>query len=320
VHRIVGFRRRPRLRAPVLAVGVAALVVSVIGFADDLLWLAELGASFRLHLMLVALVVATLALFGRSALGAALAAMVLLLNAFVLAPLYTRDAAPAGGAGRLRLAHINMQGHSGDLDALERTLTAARPDVLVVLEPSNGWLLEVSRHAVGYRILVGPYRYRPRVLVLAARRVTNVAVPAEPGLPDSSLAFDVALDGRSLRVLAVHVVAPSTPGDRQVRDDELEAVGAWARRHRGSEIVLGDLNATPWSTALERLETSTELRNSAYGFGVQPTWPAWAGPLGIPIDQLLHSRDLTVVARDIGPGFGSEHRSLWATIAHARRG
>jgi len=97
----------------------------------------------------------------------------------------------------------------------------------------------------------------------------------------------------------------------------LAAASSWARRQANPVLVLGDLNATPWSSVLQSLEGSADLRNSAYGYGVQATWPSRAGPLGIPIDQLLYSRELTVTDRSTGPTFGSEHRSLWVTIARS---
>jgi endonuclease/exonuclease/phosphatase (EEP) superfamily protein YafD len=190
---------------------------------------------------------------------------------------------------------------------------------MVVLEPSTGWLLEVRRHT-GYEMRVLPAPGTPKVLLLAAVPVTNIRHPTEPGLPETALVFEVELGGRPVTVLAVHVPAPTTPGDRRARDEELGAVGRWARSHRGSEIVLGDFNATPWSSVLERLEDTADLRNSTEGFGVQASWPALAGPLGIPIDQLLHSRDLTVTGREVGRGYGSDHRTLWVTLARAREG
>jgi endonuclease/exonuclease/phosphatase (EEP) superfamily protein YafD len=309
----------PALRVPVLAAATLAALASLLGFVDDRLWLAEVASSLRLQLLVAAIALVALAVLARSATGGGLAAVVLLVNAAVLVPLYTGGPAAAAGVARLRVAHVNMQGHSGDLDAFGRIVASERPDVMVVLEPSNGWLAEVSRHVWGYRILAGGGRWRPRVMVLATARLTDVRVPVTRGLPESALAFDVALDGRPVRVLAVHTLSPSTPGDRRGRDEELEAVAAWARQHRGSEIVLGDLNATPWSSVLRRLEDAGSLRNSADGFGAQPTWPSFAGPLGIPIDQLLHSSDLTVTDRDTRRGFGSEHRSLWVTVARAAR-
>jgi len=213
-----------------------------------------------------------------------------------------------------------MQGSSGDLEELERTLGDRSPDIMVVLEPPADWVTKVTSGTVGFRVHANPGSHLPRVLALAATKVTSVSFPDGHHLPGSSLAFDVVLDGLLIRVLAVHVQAPTRPGRRNVRDAELRAVGDWARRHSGPEIVLGDLNATPWSSSIERLEDEADPRNSADGFGVQPTWPALAGPVGIPIDHLVHSRDLTVTDRVTGPSFGSAHRSLWVTIARAAPG
>lgn len=296
-----------------LAAGTAA--ASLLGFLDDRLWVAELATSLRVLLLLGALVVGVAALFVRSVAGVVLALVALTVNAVVLIPLYTDDPAPPTGTERLLVAHVNMQHHYGDFDDVRRVLAERRPDALVILEPSRGWLNKTTPNPPGYQVLVRGMRPEPRIILLAGERVSNVAFPDDPKLPSSSIAFDVELDAVPVRVLALHTAAPTTPSDQRTRDHELAAASSWARERAGPELVLGDLNATPWSGALRELEDSADLRNSAYGYGVQATWPTGAGPLGIPIDQLLHSSDLTVTDRTTGPSFGSEHRSLWVTIA-----
>jgi endonuclease/exonuclease/phosphatase (EEP) superfamily protein YafD len=87
-------------------------------------------------------------------------------------------------------------------------------------------------------------------------------------------------------------------------------------------IVIGDLNATPWSYAFSRLLRDADLIDSTRGFGVQPTWrtrygpvggmPAW--PLQIPIDHCLHSAGLATIAREIGPACGSNHFPLLVVL------
>ena len=42
---------------------------------------------------------------------------------------------------------------------------------------------------------------------------------------------------------------------------------------------------------------------------------AQLGPLGIPIDHLLHSAELQIVDRRTGPDVGSDHRGLVVDIA-----
>ena len=292
--------------------------MSLFGFFDGRFWFAELATSARAQLLLGSFVLGVLALLVRSIAGAGLAAIALTANLVVLVPLYTDEPAAPVGADRLLVAHVNMQHHYSDFVDVRRVLDDRRPDVLVVLEPSRGWLRKTK--PAGYRVYVRPGRPEPRVLVFAGKRVSNVEFPDDPALPSSSIAFDVELDEALVHVLALHTAAPTTPGSRTTRDDELAAVSSWARRQANSEVVLGDLNATPWSSALQSLEDSADLRNSTYGYGVQATWPSRSGPFGIPIDQLLHSRDLTVTGRTTGPSFGSEHRSLWVTIARSGAG
>ena len=71
----------------------------------------------------------------------------------------------------------------------------------------------------------------------------------------------------------------------------------------------------PWSLPLRRLIRQTGLRDSALGFGVQPTWPAGMLLARIQIDQCLVSEDLKVVRRDVGPDVGSDHLPLVVELA-----
>jgi len=62
-----------------------------------------------------------------------------------------------------------------------------------------------------------------------------------------------------------------------------------------------------------------DLANSQEGFGYAASWPARLPPFGrIPIDHALHSRDLTVTDRQLGPGTAaSDHRPLRVTLTPA---
>ena len=51
------------------------------------------------------------------------------------------------------------------------------------------------------------------------------------------------------------------------------------------------------------------------GFGRGPTWPGAFNTLGmIPIDHLLHSKELVTVDRIVGEANGSDHRPLIVEI------
>ena len=78
---------------------------------------------------------------------------------------------------------------------------------------------------------------------------------------------------------------------------------------------MGDMNATPWSPVLRHFMEQNGLRDSALGYGVHPTWFSRWLPLGIPIDQILHSDGITVLDRRVGPDVGSDHFAVTADIA-----
>jgi endonuclease/exonuclease/phosphatase (EEP) superfamily protein YafD len=80
-------------------------------------------------------------------------------------------------------------------------------------------------------------------------------------------------------------------------------------------VVVGDLNVTPWSAHYRRLLAEAELIDSQRVTACNPVGPHSAGPLGLPIDHVLHSDDVTVLDRELGPSFGSDHRSVHARLA-----
>jgi endonuclease/exonuclease/phosphatase (EEP) superfamily protein YafD len=82
--------------------------------------------------------------------------------------------------------------------------------------------------------------------------------------------------------------------------------------------LLGDLNVTPWSPYFQELLAATGLRDSARGWGLQPSWPTMSLLLRVPIDHCLISPELHVTERTLGPDIGSDHFPLLVTLAVQR--
>jgi endonuclease/exonuclease/phosphatase (EEP) superfamily protein YafD len=105
----------------------------------------------------------------------------------------------------------------------------------------------------------------------------------------------------TIEVIAVHPRLPTTPAWHSARNQTLVAL-----RPRGDApaLVVGDFNATPWSSAAPLLVQS----GWRWFGGVQPTWPhsAW----GIPIDAVWGHGAWRVTGREVGPPIGSDHRPL----------
>lgn len=301
-------------RALVLLAAGALAAGTILGFARGS-WIAALAESFRWHYVLAGVPVLALAGISRARLAAALAAVAVVTNAVVVAPLVA-DRPAAAGPLRLELGHVNMQSQDADDDALIAAIRRERPDAIVILDVGERTYDRLRDGVDGYRAFTR-WEGGPAVMLLARRPVTGVRQPFTDGMPPSVLAFRLRVGDLGVHVLAVHPPSPGSPEDARARDAGLRAAAALSAAEEGPRVVLGDLNAAPWSRALERATAAGGLVDSARGRFPQATWPGGLGWFGLPIDGLLHSREFTVVDRRVGPSFGSEHRSLWVTLAVA---
>ena len=138
------------------------------------------------------------------------------------------------------------------------------------------------------------------------------------GMALANLHATADVEGRAVRVVAVHPQPPGLTGDP-----------AWAREHRalrehlarsrGPLVVLGDFNAT------DQHQVMAELRDLGLGdaaelagAGLLRTWPAEGSlPQLFPIDHVLVSRELAVasaVASNLPPGT-SNHAAVISILA-----
>ena len=93
----------------------------------------------------------------------------------------------------------------------------------------------------------------------------------------------------------------------RLRDSQLGAIPAVLEELDAPVLLLGDLNASPWSYPFRHLLRDSGLRDGSLGKGFQPTWPAWMFLLWIPIDHCLYSTGIQVIDKRIGGHVGSDH-------------
>lgn len=266
--------------------------------ADTVAWLIDLAAHWQLFYAPLWLALCLLC--------ALRARRWLLLAPFALLPLWSASARlpeSDGGAAALVVVAANVHVGNRDPAPLVAWLRAQPADVVVISELSAPYAAALS-HALGNDY---PYReLHPRespfgIGILSRRPLRNAALIDDADGVQALLA-DVDLAGRPARIVAAHPMPPLAPEWHAKRDAMLIAIA----RQTGPlpSIVAGDLNATPWSTALIGLERHALLRTT----GFAPTWPsAGRGAIGIPIDHVLASRHWRRGPVSRGPDIGSDH-------------
>lgn len=305
-------RRSVRRRAPLLAVlcVVALLTPLLTRLPLDPLhgvhWVIDLASHWQWPY------VAGLVFFGVVA-AASDRRWALVLLALPLPWLTAMPGAPAtpDREATLRVATANVGVGNSDPAPLAAWLATRAFDVVALSEVTPGFA-DALGSIPGYRYRHVVARRGPFGLALLSRNPLHAAhlVPGPDGIP--RIEAVIGLAGRRVAVTVVHPMPPLAPRYHTARDALLRDAAARAGHPgQGPGILLGDLNASPWSSGARGPADAGYHRATS----LAPTWPAVGrGLAGIPIDQVLVSRHLSVIAAGVGPPIGSDHLPAWASL------
>ncbi len=284
------------------------------GLAGDWWWPLGLLQHFPVQQAILAGVLGAILLATGQRRWAALAGGLLAWHAAWAAPAWWPQAPAAGSGPGLRIAAANVLAFRADSAEAVAALRAMDAEVLAVLECTPAWERRLrAEFARSHPHQLGEARDDAfGILLLSRWPLADAAVISLDGVTPSILA-EVHRPDLRLRVLATHPPPPMRAAVAGIHRRHLRAIPALLASSTGPVAVIGDLNATPTSSAFRRLLADAALRDSRRGHGHGATWPAALGAFGIPIDHILLRR---AAARTRGTAAipGSDHRAVWAEV------
>ena len=296
-----------------------SVVIAVLTFAAFLrgaAWWLDLLTHFRVHYFAASAILAgALLAMGHQAaalFSAAVGAVNLLAIAHPLLKTRRRShRLPPARARRLKIATLNLYYYNTRYAAVREFLQRAHPDIVLLQEVTHDWARELDRLAdeFPHRLLRENHDNWDGVGLLARSPWQSAEFIGRLGTVDTAV---IRARFRDFTVLTVKTLAPKRSGWTSVRDQQLAELGKLAAQSPQPVIVAGDFNAAPWSRGYAKfLQHSRLIWQSA---GCKPGWPARFGWLGVPIDHILVSAPLRVIAPEVGPYVGSDHRPLLAFV------
>lgn len=297
----------------VVVPAVALALVSLAAFGGQWVWWLDVLANFRaqyaIALLVLGLVVAA-SRWRRTGVGILAVSLV---NVIAVAPLFIGSPGqPTAGAPEMRVMSFNVLSNNENYNEVIEYIDAVQPDLVFLHESSRPWEVALESSDLDYRIV----RTQAENLIFGTLvMIKGDASVVSYGYAESqprAVALDYQPEGWpvQLHILSTHPLAPTTSQRAALRDAQLGFAAGWAADSERPTIVLGDFNASPWSWTFSGL-VHAGLRNSQIGFGLQPSFPATTSLLlRVPIDHLLHSDELLVRDRFLGPAMGSDHFPL----------
>jgi endonuclease/exonuclease/phosphatase (EEP) superfamily protein YafD len=295
------------------AVALAALTLAA--FGGQWVWWLDVLANFRAQYVVALALFGLVIMMSRWKKTGYVVLGVALVNLIVVLPLYIGSPAEARvEADTIRVMSFNLLSDNERYSDVIEYVSSVDPDLVFLHEASRPWEVAVESADLEYEII------RPRsddlifgtLVLVRGQGVTAVSHGFAASAPRAvSLQYTPFGWEQPLAVLSTHPLAPTDQERADLRDAQLAFAGEWASGQAGAHIVAGDFNATPWSSPFRRLMGAADLINSQTGFGLQPSFPTTSNLLlRVPIDHLLHSDELEVTSRQLGPALGSDHFPL----------
>jgi endonuclease/exonuclease/phosphatase (EEP) superfamily protein YafD len=244
------------------------------------------------------------------------AVLLVLWNAAYVLPWYFGRDDVTGLQRDLRVLQANVLAGNQEPRRLLELIERDQPDVLVLQEVNRRWLAALRPLARLYpHELRSPDLRSSGDVILSRLPLQDPRITAVTHGRRTVLSATLHVSGRPVRLLTVH---PPPPLEERRYRELLELYDATIERLAGTSgptMLVGDLNASMWGAHYRRLVAAGNLRNARRGFGIQATYPTWAGPFGLPIDHVLHTPDVGVLDLRLGPDIGSNHRPTIADLA-----
>lgn len=217
---------------------------------------------------------------------------------------------------RLKVMSWNVLCVNEDIAEIQRIIFAHPVDVLVLVEVRPNLFEQVPaldqmyKHRLAYPSWGGN-----GIAVLTNRDDVELSRVDLGGKIMPSIVARVG-DNR-LALVGMHTWSPFPPQRTLARDHQLSELIRWIDQQGQPVCVVGDLNITPWAPAFQKLAKAGLMDSRLSGFGNSASWPAWLGPLGIPIDHALSHGNCRIINRQLGPVvFGSDHRPVIVEIEY----
>ena len=306
------FSLRIRLWDLLTACGAIQSTATVLALFGGLWWFLDLFAHFRVQYLFGLSAVALILLFRHRRRAPTVFGLFAIVNLCTIAPLYFGKAPQPTEASRsYRGLLMNVNTESGLPAKVAQVIRRFDADLVALEEVNDQWLsaLSASLRAYPYsKVMTRENNFGIALFSKYPFVQSEIRQVGEADIP--SVIAELQMPEGRLTVIATHPLPPGSAENARLRNEQLARLPGIVKQARSPVLLLGDLNATPWCSHFRRLLSQSGLQDSAQGRGVQSTWPTFLPILLIPIDHCLHTADIHVTKRVIGPKVGSDHYPL----------
>lgn len=293
----------------IYSTGVITSLLTLAGFLGSYAWFLDLSSHFKIQYIIILSFLTLYTIIKRQPIASIAFGLCLVINISLVAPLFMPQPKIATASGSTMTALlINVNSANQQYDQVIAEIKHDQPDILVLEEINPRWNTQLANVKTDYPFQIESIRddnFGIKVFSKLPIHNSEILYFGSAHLP--SISLNIKLDQQTINIIATHPPPPINANLASFRNQQLLAIADHIKILQTPVILIGDLNLSPWSHFFHQILARGNLHNSLNGFGSQMSWPTQFLPLGLPIDHILHTKDLVTVDRQIGNHVGSDH-------------
>lgn len=302
-------------------VGIAIIFSTTLFISPPDQYYFDLLQSFAFQAFWAYGVIAIILLFhNKWSIGGAFAGASLLLFVYLQMNVSTYPAAsPDAKGAELKVAHFNVLINNTEYEKTLNKAIDTDADLLSFQEVDTAWGSFLEAHLTDkypYYHLAPVNRKGEGVAIFSRYPLCNVKTICWGNRPN--IAGDIQIDNKYIHFLAAHTISPRSKDRFHQRKIHLEHITKYLRKQETPVLAIGDFNIVPWNRQIINLKQKAQLIDSRVGR--QPTYPAYMGKWGIPIDYIFYSDELECLNFGTIHGTGSDHLGVQGTYQFRESG
>lgn len=296
---------------------VLTMALTIAGFFGNFFWWLSLWESFRYHYFISGIIFALIYLCALRWKMVLAAFAIAIINFLIIYPQEPKHALASGlnsDEKHIKVVTFNLQETNGEYKAVRDFLRSENADIIILVEVTPKWKRELTSLSNDY-----PYSFIQEhesyfgLALLSKKNWSSIEyIPPKGanGVPILKSRFKI--DDQFITLLGTKTFPPTSYGWAARRDKQLSILKKMIEEINEPVILAGDLNATPWSTAIKsfRQGSTKQWRKGP----ITPSWPSLLSPLGIQIDHIMVNAPLRILSQSSGPYIGSDHLPLIANV------
>lgn len=299
--------------------GMVLVILTLAGFASRMHWRCEQACHFRVQYFWLLGLAGLFLLCAKRRRLAAVFMVASMINLIMVAGIYWPARTKPGTGQPLKCIAFNVLGENDRHDEVLAFLRREQADLVLLMEVQPAWKASIEQLQDLYPYQLVEAQVDHFGIALLSRNPLESRLAKFGGAEVTTVVAGVPWESRTILFVGTHPLPPGTGAMAAARDEQLIALASFLNGQEDPVVLMGDLNTTSYSHVFHDLCSTTGLRDSRQGFGVQASWMPHLPVLEIAIDHCLVPPEIHVADRHVGPRMGSDHRPvivelMWSAV------